>query len=413
MPPSTRSASESGPTRRSFLRAGALTLAGGSAASAGCIEVLPPLGQRVRVGSVAVPPATPPTYRAWIPAPSAVPTETAGLFSDVMITTPGETGQDVSGHSFSLARQVMVSQLDWFGQRFEQYDWAMRLGNHAIVLSGGVDRSAAESAIEGTEYEPVETHHGYDLYTRTDVIRTVAIGDDAIVFSRSSQGSQIIKAMLDAKGGRVPRYHEVDADIAAITSAVGLRPFGWMGSGHVGDDSPAVLGSASFSYDESAVYLVNRYLYPSADAVPIKRHKRNQRSNEYSLSGGVTDVHQDGRIAVIARRMTHEQAWRDSVPRFIPHITWGFEFDEQASSLTIHHEAGDSIDADLFTISYFGSGAVNETDPPQFSDVTDSIAPGDSLTLDLSEYEQVNRVRGFYEDGQKRSVLFRYMVAQP
>lgn len=63
------------PTRRTLLKhAGLLGVA--STSLSGCTESLPPLGRRVRYGRVNTPDVNPnPTYREWLPAASALPTD--------------------------------------------------------------------------------------------------------------------------------------------------------------------------------------------------------------------------------------------------------------------------------------------------------------------------------------------------
>jgi hypothetical protein len=174
-----------GHSRRELLTAGGAALAtAASATLAGCTATMPPLGQEIRYGRVDVPAAGDPVYRRWVPPIDTESDRRHPLWEDLMYTTPRRTGSEAVDRAH-VGRGFLKSSMDYVGIGYDNYDRV--LGNFVtIVAEVDVDRGTVEGTLLDSGYEAQGAYEGYDLYGRSDLPRTVAVGDEAIVFSRSS-----------------------------------------------------------------------------------------------------------------------------------------------------------------------------------------------------------------------------------
>jgi hypothetical protein len=299
---------------------------------------------------------------------------------------------------------MIASQIDWFGHGYSYYDRTIMV-DRAIVLAGEIDRSAVEWAISETAYEPAGTYEGYDLYGRFDVRRTVAVGDDAIVFSSDENSERNVKAVIDSGDGRIERYHETDEGFETVLDASGSRPFNWFTP-----TDGALIEAISTTYDTDSVYHVRHRLYSDESSVSRKQLEREFESNGGELDPQALDVRSDGRLATVVQQYDREAYLDIGSEHDWPQVTWGVDHDENAEQVTIRHEAGESIDAELLTIDYRVPGEVVTVDT-QFADEYDTVEPGDDLALDLSARRDARQVQVSYTPGEDAiSLLLDYRL---
>lgn len=397
MPPNDPAPSADGLSRRELLRrGGATSLAVGTIATSGCTERLPVLG-RDGSGTVAVPPADSPDYGRWLPAPSALSDDLDLDPGHVIHAIPAETERGDLGGLFGFPEMMITSRADWFGHGYSHYDRALVV-DRAIVLEGEIDRSVVESAASETAYEPAGTYEDYDLYGRSDVRRTVAVGDDAIVFSSDENSERNVIAVIDAADGRIGRYHETDEDFERVLDASGRRPFNWFTP-----TDTAVVEAVSTSYDAESFYHVHHRLYPDESSLSEAELEREFESTEGRLDPQSFDVYSDGRLATVVQQFDRETYLDTGSEYDWPQVTWGVDHDENAEQVTIRHEAGESIDAELLTVHYRpGADGTAET---QFADEYETVEPGDGLALELSARRDVRQVQVSYTPGEDATSL--------
>lgn len=363
--------------------------AGAGLSLAGCTSTLPPLGQRVRVGRVDVPPADPPAYRNWLPAPG----EDGGRL---------HTGRPADLPAGTFGRAHLATIPDWLGDPLEAYDRAVDV-RPAYVFDGGPDRDTVADALDGTRYEPAGEYRGYDWYARPDGPRRVAVTDGAAIWARGDRARSAIESVIDAEAGRVERRHEVDQDFAALSAAVGETHFDVFGGinvlGAVAAD--ALLSSFSLTYDD-AVYVRSQFLYEDAAAVPEGAIRRELRATDMAVDADAVDVRSDGRRAIVElRRDPDDGNWRT------PLVTWGGVFDPDDESVTLAHEAGEAVDAGDLTVSVRGPDGAREEADRQFADAYGTVEPGDALTLDPVAIGSTVHIR-FEPAPARGTTLFRF-----
>ena len=390
-------------TRRKLLqRCGVASLALGAIAGSGCMGILSNLDSN-RSEPIVVPPADSPDYRKWLPAPSALADDLDLDPGHVIHALPKKTGLKGLGGLFAFPEGMITARGDWFGYDYSHYERALMV-DQAIVLVGEIDRSVVESAISETAYESAGTYEGYDLYDRADIRRTIAVGDGAIVFTSDEQSEANVKAVIDAAAGRIERYHETDEDFSRIVDASGGRPLNWF-TPTDGD----VIKVISATYDANRVYHVRHLLYPDESSVSEEELEREFESGGEELDLQALSVHSDGRLATVVQEFDRERYLDVTSVDDVPQVTWGIDYDENEEQVTIRHEAGDSIDAELLTIAYWMPGEP-ETADVQFADEYDTVEPGADLALNLSTREDVREIKVSYTPGESTWLLIDYRV---
>jgi len=417
-------------TRRTLLGAGATVLA----ATAGC-SGLPPLGSRVNFGKVDAPGSGQPVYRKWLPAPTAAGPETT--FGHV------EDSQDRPGYMFNYseppafedapvslnqARDWNVPGLDYFGVGFDEYERLVSVDfGTAVAIEADVDRATVAETVTSSGYESDGTYRDYDLFSRSDVRRVLAVRGNAMLFATGERADADVRAMADARAGELPRFHEKNEDRAALTEAAGSRPWLFYGFGGFlrGDLTEHVVGEATgFAYDDDHVYTYYTYLFDDAAAVDrtaIQHAMRDRIRSDESLGPfgpdtTTADIDVDGRVVSVASRHPREEFLQSDRTTPMPQITWGIDEDATAGRVTVRHEAGDSVDASGLHFRYSPPDWSQETsatldDPRQFADEYDTVGPGDSLTLDTSDLPDGTELLLVYAFERRSASAFSYEVS--
>ena len=395
-------------SRRSLLkRFGAASLAAGLVSSAGCTETLPPLGQRIQYGRVDVPDenihppgASGPTYRRWIPAASALPTDDLDP-GFINYATPSSLGEDVVGFDNREPHFFQKPYLDYFGVDYDAYEQV--IGLHAIdttyVLIGEFDATTVSETLTGSGYAEAGSYAEYALYARDDDPRTAAVTDGTIVWARNEQSRAIVETVIDASNGDVERHHETDETFALATDAVGSRP--WVFADRLGVDptGEALFKALSYTFDEENVYYIHHTLYSDGTGVTEQDVKDALEENARGLNAWAVDIQIENRISTIEMGIAPENRPKKYGGVTVPQITWGVDHND--GELTIRHEAGDRTPAGSITFYGRGGGERSALDT-QFVDSYDTIDPGDSITVAepskateiVGEFSPVDMARG-------------------
>lgn len=387
-------------TRRSLLAGTGAVAVGGLASVAGCTAGLPPLGQRVNFGRVDAPETPAPEYRAWLPAPSELPGGAAGDATyPVERVSPGDLGGETAGRTFTIPQSLVVSQSDYFGVGYENYDRVVSSAT-ATVFEGEFQGSTVVDTLSQGGYEGAGSLEAFDLYRRRDGKRTVAVTDGTLLFAHHGPedgGVDQIRTHLRAKRGELPRYHEADEGFDALSRATGGRPWAWIRRG-VNDRDPVsetVTDSASgMTATDEAVYFFNSYLYPEPGAVDRQQLRSTLERSDRALGSEATDLRVEGRVATAEIHLTHDAYGAlfdagDAVD--YPQVTWTTEAVEGA--VQFRHEAGDPVAGERLQVKYLADGW-RLPDSPVVTDA--ELGPGDALTVDRTALEGADRVSLWY-----------------
>jgi len=408
-------------SRRGFLRGSAATLATGFAAvGAGC-SGLPPLGTRVRYGSVDAPAAADAAYRDWLPAPSALPEENGDADGvEPWVHVPPSADAPAWART-SIGRSLVAFRTDYVGVHVDDVDVALTFGD-ATVLRGPVDEATVRDVVADTPYEPVGTDGEYDVYARPDTERVVAVSTEAAVFGNGPAARETVRAVVDAGRGDVPRYHERDADLDALVDGTGMRRWAWLWPGGVGASSgdddlrtDTVGWASSFDHDADGAYYVQTWVFPpeydlTAGAVKESLDSRRRAGRPSATEVSAVDVTVDGRVATVEMYLSRDVVERVLTDRDLvtPHVTWRASFDADADRLTVHHAAGDPVRTDRLWVE----GTGHQTDEPVAvtADVGARLEPGESITVSTADAEPDALVRLVYRkpNGHASTTLFVY-----
>ncbi|WP_058993205.1 hypothetical protein [Haloarcula sp. CBA1127] len=381
--------------RRQVLRAGGATLA---SILAGC-NGLPPLGTQFKYGSIDVPQAEPPSYREWFPAPSALPDASdASDGYSAIVHVPPPTNAPTWARS-SAARRAVVSNMDYVGVDVDDMDITfLQLYGTGMTatLVGDIDPAAVRDTVRETAYERVDTHAGYDLYERGDCPWTVAVGPEAVVFGNGPHARAVVTATVDAGRGDVTRYHERDANVAALTESAGQRRWGrlWLrgiqsitGGGMLED----TVGWAGWlEHDGKDVYTVETWLFPEEYDVSEQAVKEALKNDYPTMSlpsrrhASAVDVTVEGRVATItlAIKRSYVNETLAQKTSQLPAVAWRATHDPDAEQVTIHHDAGDSVPTDALRVT-------GDLDPStiDIGHLGGQMEPGESFTVSTAAPE--------------------------
>jgi hypothetical protein len=368
--------------RRALAGGAALASTALSTASAGCLSLLPPVGQQIRYGRVDVPePVGEPQYRRWIPTPQVVPdaefAERAPSWSSI---TPGRLGASELGASYGLGRGLALATFEYVGYDFEYYDYVHSISPLGVVAEGDIDASAVTETLLAGGYSRDGTHHGWELFDRTDIPRTVAVSESAVVLSRGDKRRTHIEAILDAGGGRIDRYHETEESYATFSERVGAQPTVLYGFADGFTPVEPEHSAMVYTFDEDGAYLVYHSQYaegntPSSDEI----QQYLDEDSEVLGQAYAVDIQTDDRHAEVQLRIEASKFRDSNTDERPPHVMWGVEDTDE--TVTIRLEAGDTISIDQLDIG------------PESALVTDLeggtvLEPGDELRFDVEAFPE-------------------------
>jgi len=129
----------------------------------GCLEMLPPLWQRINYGRVDTPTAGDPVYRRWLPHASALPDNDDDYPSVMYGDVSRSTDPDID-HAVDQARGFMTSQLDYFGMDWGQFEHVLSISLGTIAIEADVERETVSTTLLDSGYEETGTYQEYRLY---------------------------------------------------------------------------------------------------------------------------------------------------------------------------------------------------------------------------------------------------------
>jgi hypothetical protein len=382
-------------TRRAFLRCGAGALA---AATAGCASALPPLGSAQRFGRIDVPDADPPRYRRWLPAPAAVDGLDAEGYAH-LFRRP--TALDYPAPvRFTTPRKRLLAALDYVGVGYANYD-ALLTTPLGTVLAGEFDPPAVATALTRSGYAAAGSRGDFDLFERDDVPRRVAVRDGTIV--RSSErvhDAPAIEALIDARAGRIDRYHDADAGVERLTDAVGeSRMVEYIPPTDDPPDGRYWRKCEGFRFDGDTAYHVMTFLYPEGTEPSESELRERAARRRTILTREVehSDFRIDGRLVTVEGRIPPGEGIdpADIEPPYPPQVTWGYGHGRDASAVVLRHEAGAPVPTSALAYR-LDTGVPDDwlvpSDARPLPTDAETLTSGDEVTVDLPETPTVEAI---------------------
>lgn len=385
-----------GRTRRQLLSGCGVALATSlSALTSGCLSGLPPLGDGQRYGRLDVPSADDPTYRKWLPAPSSIDSTVERYHFAVL--QPSDPRPDAP--ELFVARQAHAkADIDYFGIGFANYN---RLIDSSVgtVIEATFDRKSVTQTISETSYKRTGEYRGYEVFSRSDVPRRVAVGNDIIVWTSSYRHDYpALEVLIDAGEGERPRYHEESATFERLTTAAGGNPYlGVNTAVHDPTGRPVMLADA-VRFDDNTAYQVVHYHYEEG-RVPTKQALKEALKTEnyrFADEADAFDVQIDGQLATVETQIPLRSN-RSLKPRYeLPQVTWGVSHNEDEESLTFRHESGDPVPANRLFYDIDRPSQPGKIDKRSLWTDRDTVETGAEATVDLSEYPNATGVNLVY-----------------
>lgn len=388
--------------RRAVLRSGAAALAGTVGATAGCVELLPPLGRQVRFESVDEPAPGEPTYRPWSPRKE----EPADLPLGVVVQPSADVASTL-GADPRFGHSEFVPALDFFGVGFDNYDLAASFGSgwevDAVLLEGPVTPDEVAETVLASGYEDDGRARGYRWFGREDGPRAIAVTDGRLLFARRPEPRGALEHLLDVREGAVPRLADADPAFDRVVRAGGQRPLVRYQFGVLPDSAGHTVrfGCSWIDVDEEWVYRGATGVFEE----PVGTASEVRSTLEDAVRGPATlDVRVDGRFVEYVARYAPETfpGGVDSGRPTVPQVTWGV--DERDDALVLRHEAGDPVPADRLELERDDGSALQV----QFADEHQTVGPGDERWIDRAHLGDAALVVVYDSDDVVPSKLFGY-----
>lgn len=399
---------------------------GGLAGLAGCSGLPNPFGSSgLGFTDLPRPGSTDPVYREWLPAPAELDDDAYGS----LVASPAQfrsLGDAVPGGFWQHRREIQL-RLDYLGVGFDDYDWVVLAGETSVVAAS-FDRGAVESAVDDAGYDPAGEHRGFALFDRDDRPRTVAVGDGHLVWSEgwdpgperdTLAPTTTVRRFVDAYRGDRPRYPDTDEGLGTLASGIGTPPFAITkpdGAGtfhfYLGEprewDLPELLATGSaWTFDEDRTYLWGVLTFEEGRPVLAQKveNEIQERSDRYGHFDSV-DVWTEGANANVLFAMD-DGAYGTRLPGLdpsttVPQVTWGYDHDPDAGTVTLRHEAGTAVPVDRLRV--VGG-------PDAVFDEYETVGPGDAVAFDEADLGGDLEVGWVQGDPSALHQLARYELA--
>jgi len=393
------------------MKAGGVLASGGLTAVSGCTESLE--GVEDTLGGNEGDSSTP-AFAQWLYAPDVVGIGTYAYTHVDVEAVNDHSGEGVSNipESGMMPRQLLGGDIEGIEDGLSiRYTDAAATG---AVAWGSLDLSDVRSDIEGTveENDSVETatYENFGLFF--DESNAVAIaGDDSSVLVTTAEDASprdILEAMIDARRGAVERLAAAEDDVAAmlphqsdVAVAYGtLNPSGDNARmfERTGDDGRTIeSGGYAFMLDGDSL---RRRLIVVTDA-PVEDAESFGKTLTAVDQLSDPTYAQDGRVVTVEVTAGAEgdAAQQGDAP---PQVTFEFEHDLDAGTVTITHAGGDPIDPSNLELVY-------ETDDPRalsWADRTSGqVETGTSVRFPLTEADQGGQLLVRWSDGDREFPL--------
>ncbi|WP_202935094.1 hypothetical protein, partial [Halorussus amylolyticus] len=188
---------------------------GGGGAGAGAARHAP--------DRVTIPESGDPSYRRWLPAPSAMDSFDSDHYRSRYLDLAAlrkHSDRTIS----TFHRERVGAHLEFLGVGDSAEGMVSLSGvgsTEAYVVFGSYETDAVFESVRESDFSETGTDGEYRFLHRNDPSRTVAVGEDGVVYARDTDSESFVKAILDAERGDELRYHETDEAFASMTDVMG------------------------------------------------------------------------------------------------------------------------------------------------------------------------------------------------
>ncbi|PSQ16329.1 hypothetical protein BRD00_11630 [Halobacteriales archaeon QS_8_69_26] len=367
-------------------------------------------------------------YTEWVPAPSALGMEEGEyfLFSYLDVSTVREHSDRFDESAYAGFERSLSS----FGPvpEVSAVESLVTLfvgtgGSLVLTVRGSFAAETVANAVLEEQGGGEAGEYGeYALYESAENAAAVRDGTAVIAQGMSSEGLTKIKTVVDARRGEADRFVASDDaatlvdELGVRTSALGARSGDQLNEPY-DKEALSVLGLSTDVTDDRARF-EEVHVYESASAVDVDRSRKAATSGVGTLTG-VEDVStsQSGRVVVVGATVPIEDlglgvfgpniAADTGGDEPTPEVSFEFDYDADAGSVTITHAGGDVLSEENTGGLRYGreGGALHEWSLP--------VSAGDSVTLSPDGgLESGDEVLIVWEgpDGEQTELLGSYTV---
>lgn len=280
----------------------------------------------------------------------------------------------------------------------------LQAGIGLTVFDGPFDRSPLVTQLTEAGFSDDGGYQGFDVYS-ADEQRVVAVGDRQVAqvdlrrLSVSVTGGAVMQAAIDAHTGAGERYQNADDDVATLLSALGagqVRSAKPSATALENDAALAQGGRWQIGSDTTSVAVAVVFESESAtDATAVESW-----ANATGPFGDVsTTVSTDGRAVVASADVSTGDLGPFAVSTTDddrPEINFGFDYDSEASTVTITHQGGSSVPAERLEIRGDGFADRDGTDQTSSgpwagaaSGQQNTVVAGDSVAVGVTPSYQL------------------------
>lgn len=379
--------------RRALLRTGVRSLAAATAGGlAGCSGLPDPTNPGL-FGDVAAPARGPAAYRNLVPErpPFGRPLPFVSRVDVSALDRPWLSPETVA----TLVSNARGGR-DYLGVSREATEAVTRIGFDVTVIRARFSRASVERTLVGSGYERAGEHGGFVVFERPEDDRSAAVGSEVVVWTGPLTAAGYATRVVDAALGQGSRLADADSQFRRVTGTLGTGT-----STHVSlagaDAGPAdrplpyrVASGWATTYTPDGAYRTGLFLF-EGEPPPVEEVRgqfRNARAGGLLDSYERVEVHRGDRTvrvdALLADDGNGEAGTDDGVgstdgprPPVSPRVTFGFDRDPDAGTVTITHEAGDPVLASRLAVE-----TRREPTGGQFADRYVTVSPGDDLTVE-------------------------------
>ncbi|MFC4407557.1 hypothetical protein [Haloarchaeobius iranensis] len=329
----------------------------------------------------------------WVPTAEALETESVAYYHTDLAALRGMQDSLTADLYDSAVRGMVTGGRDPIVPD-DRLQSAITIQNvRTVVVETDMSDDELGSAIVDAGFEQNGTQGEATLYVGAGDGRsptTLAVHDGVMVRGLGSS----VRTVVDAAAGDAARLADENDDVATLyerTPDAQIRVLGTEPAAAVGGGENLLSGAETLVYawelgsDETT--FTATAVYPEGDTPPTADFTTYIEEDATPVSYSDFEGAADGRLVTTTGSLPTEEfslfggggSNTGSGDTEAPQATFGFEYDEEAETVTIVHEGGGSIEASRLTIDIEGIEGSKS-----FAEDGETITAGSSVTVDVS-----------------------------
>ncbi|WP_440989692.1 hypothetical protein [Haloarchaeobius baliensis] len=358
----------------------------------------------------------------WVPTPEALGTESVAFYHTDLAALRGMQDSLTAGLYDSAVRGMVTGGRDPIVPD-DRLQSAIAIQTvRAVVVRTDMSGDELGSAVVDAGFEETGSHGSATLYASadgdsSDTGLTIAVEGDVMVRGRGDT----VETLVDAAAGDAARLADANDDVATLyerTADAHIRVIGTDPAAAVGGGENLLSGAETLVYaweigaDETTFTATAVYPEDSVPAAADFATYLEEDATPMAYSDFEGSV--DGSVVSTTAALATEEfslfggggSNTGSNDTAVPQVMFGFEYDDDAETVTIVHEGGDAVDASRLTIQIDG---VEE--PVRFAEDGETITAGSSTTVDVSGAADGAEIRLVWSgDGDSQQVIASFVL---